>query len=99
MAEREEHREERAEKHLSPIEMLGKNISWIEGLTVELKRELKVVNAWRGSVQSHGGVMSRKEREVYHLEARLSDLRHLHKSNNEILEGLRNTKTPNPEEQ
>ncbi len=92
-------REERVEEHLSPVEMVEKNISWIDGLTVELKRELRVVRAWRGSVQAHGGVMSRKEREVYHLEARLSDLRHQHKSNIEILEELRNPKKPNPENQ
>ena len=95
MPEREEHREEQ----LSPIEMVEKSNSWIDGLTVELKRELKVVKAWRGSVQPHGGVMSRKEREVYHLEARLSDLMHLHKSNIEILDELRNPKKLDPEEQ
>ena len=73
--------------------MVEKNISWIEGLTVELKRELKVVENWPRSVQLHGGVMGRKEREIYHLKARLSDLGHQQKSNNAILEELRSPKT------
>lgn len=75
MSERAAHKEH----NLDPLELVRTSISWLEAKTDETRHELKAVKAWPASVRSHGGAIFRKEREIYYLDMRLSDFRHLYK--------------------
>lgn len=85
MPERGEHEK----KPLEPIEIASNSVSWIDGKVDEVKKELRDARAWKTNLHTKNGIIHRKEREIYHLETRLSDLNHLSKNFKSLVERLR----------